>query len=191
MNENDFDRAARAWLGDGPTRMSDRALSSALQEIHSTRQRRALWPAWRTNRMTTYAKLIATAAAVLAVAVAGYQFLPGLSGSGGTNATPSSSPVLLARGTFVIRDWGKVEFVATREGSTVTGRLAIGEGRGPGWPITVDLECTRQTKDGLIMIGGHITAPWQPGRVGCGHPRRHRPQARNARGGADLDWVRP
>ena len=47
MTENDFDRTARAWLEDGPTVMSDRALHAALDEIHVTRQRRARWPAWR------------------------------------------------------------------------------------------------------------------------------------------------
>ncbi len=47
MNENDFDPTARAWLDDGPTRMSDHALLSALEEIHTTRQRRAVWPARR------------------------------------------------------------------------------------------------------------------------------------------------
>ena len=40
MNDNEFDLAARAWLDDGPTRMSDRAVPSALEEIHTTRQRR-------------------------------------------------------------------------------------------------------------------------------------------------------
>jgi hypothetical protein len=67
MNENEFDHAARAWLDDGPTRMSDRALLSALEEIHSTRQRRALWPAWRATPVSIFAR-VATAA-VLAVAV--------------------------------------------------------------------------------------------------------------------------
>ena len=39
MNENDFDfdQTARAWLEDGPTRMSDHALLSALDEVHTTR----------------------------------------------------------------------------------------------------------------------------------------------------------
>ena len=36
MNENEFDLTARAWLDDGPTRMSDHALLSALEEIHTT-----------------------------------------------------------------------------------------------------------------------------------------------------------
>lgn len=67
MNENEFDRAARSWLDDGPTRMSDRALASALQEIHTTRQRRAMRPAWSSTPMSTFAG--AASAAVLAVAV--------------------------------------------------------------------------------------------------------------------------
>lgn len=67
MNENEFDRAARSWLDDGPTRMSDRALASALQEIHTTRQRRAMRPAWSAMPMSTFAG--AASAAVLAVAV--------------------------------------------------------------------------------------------------------------------------
>jgi hypothetical protein len=65
MNENEFDRAARAWLDDGPTRMSDRALASALEEIHTTRQRRALWPAWRATPVSAFAR-VATAAALVA-----------------------------------------------------------------------------------------------------------------------------
>jgi hypothetical protein len=68
MNENEFDRAARAWLEDGPTRMSDRALLSALEEIHTTRQRRALWPAWRATPVSIFAR-VATAAVLVAVGV--------------------------------------------------------------------------------------------------------------------------
>ena len=52
-------------------------LLRALDEVDTTPQRRSWWPAWRSNRMNTYAKLIAAAAAVLVVAVVGYQLLPG------------------------------------------------------------------------------------------------------------------
>ena len=55
-------------------------------------QRRSWWPAWRSNSLNTYVKLIA-AAAVLVVAVAGYQFLPAQSGgSGQPPIAPSPSP---------------------------------------------------------------------------------------------------
>jgi hypothetical protein len=131
--------------------MADRALSSALEEIHSTRQRRALWPAWRTDRMNSYAKLIA-AAAVLAVAIGSYQLLPGIAGPG---ASPSPSPALLARGSFVIRDWDKVEFEATWQGSSVTGRMTVGQKEGTSDLLRVGLRCARTTEDGFLMIGGY------------------------------------
>jgi hypothetical protein len=67
MNENDFDLAARAWLDDGPTRMSDRVLLSALGEIHTTRQRRGLWPARRATPVSIFARV--AIAAVLLIAV--------------------------------------------------------------------------------------------------------------------------
>ena len=57
MNDNEFDLAARAWLEDGPTRMSDRAVLSALEEIHTTRQRRAMWPAWRATPVSIFARV--------------------------------------------------------------------------------------------------------------------------------------
>jgi hypothetical protein len=45
-------------------------------------------------------RALGAAAAVLVVAIGGYQFLSGGSGSGGTNATPSPSPSMIARGSF-------------------------------------------------------------------------------------------
>ena len=58
-----------------------------------------LGPAWRSNRMNTFAKLIVAAAAVLVVAFAGFQLLPRSGGVGGEpTVTPSPSPSLLARG---------------------------------------------------------------------------------------------
>ena len=68
MNDNDFGLAARAWLDDGPTRMSDRAVLSALEQIHTTRQRRALRPTWRSTPVSIFAR----------VAVAGREVLQGL-----------------------------------------------------------------------------------------------------------------
>ena len=67
MNENEFDLAARAWLDDGPTRMSDRALLAALEQIHTTRQRRALWRGGF-QRLTL---AVATGGAALVLVVAG------------------------------------------------------------------------------------------------------------------------
>jgi hypothetical protein len=149
-------RIVLSWLREDAHENAERVLLRALDEVDTTPQRRSGWPAWRTNRMNTYAKLIA-AAAVLVVAIGGYQFLPGGSGSGGTNATPSPSPALLARGDFVTAGGGgRVELEATGEGSGVTGRMTVSV-EGAAAAFTVDLQCSRTTEDGLIMIGGVTT----------------------------------
>jgi hypothetical protein len=150
-------RIVLSWLREETHENAELVLLRALDDVDTTPQRRSWWPAWRTNRMNTYAKLIAAAAALVVVVVGGYQLLPRGSGPGGTNAPPPPSPSLIARGTFVEHDWGQVEFEATRSGSSVAGSMTVGEGRGPEWPLAVDLQCTRATEDGLVMIGGYIT----------------------------------
>jgi len=76
MNDNEFDLTARAWLDDGPTRMSDRALLSALEEIHTTRQRRALWPAWRATPVSIFARVAIAAVLVVAVGLLASNVVP-------------------------------------------------------------------------------------------------------------------
>jgi hypothetical protein len=93
MNENDFDLAARAWLDDGPSRMSDRAVLSTLEEIHTTRQRRAFRPAWRTTPVSSFARLGIAAVLVIAVGLlARYAIQREPNGTSvGGSPTPSSS----------------------------------------------------------------------------------------------------
>ena len=147
-------RTVRSWLDEGVTQLPDRVLDAVLDEVPATPQRRARWPAGRTNRLTTYEKVTAGAAAVLAVAIAtasGIQMFE-------PDVTPASSPTLIARGSFVEHDWGRVQFEATRRGSSVTGRMTVATRNDIG-PITVNLQCTRETEDGLVMIGGYSTSP--------------------------------
>ena len=92
MTDSEFDRTARAWLEDGPNLMSDRALRSALDEIHNTRQRRALWPARRQSRMFTMTRIAAVAGAIL-LAVVGFGLL---SSGGGRGPIPSPTPTPMA-----------------------------------------------------------------------------------------------
>ena len=40
--ERDFDRIATAWLADGPDELSERVIDAAVDQIHLTRQRRAI-----------------------------------------------------------------------------------------------------------------------------------------------------
>ena len=76
MNDNDFDRTARAWLDDGPTRMSDRALLSALEDIHTTRQRRVVWPARRAAPVSMFARMAVAAVLVIGVGLLAVNVLP-------------------------------------------------------------------------------------------------------------------
>ena len=112
--------------------------------------------------MTKLALTAAAAATVLVVAVVGYNLLPGL-GIVGPGATPSLSQALLARGNFVVSDGSggrrAVEIDAVARGSSVTGRMTVSL---EGASFTVDLQCTRTTEDGLIMIGGMTTDSTSP-----------------------------
>ena len=152
-------RIVLSWLREDAHENAERMLLRALDEVDTTPQRRSRWPAWRSNSMNTYAKLIAAAAAVLLVAVVGYQFLPGNGGVGGQpSVAPSPSPALLARGTFGLLG-AEVELSATGGGDSVTGTMTVTHDDGD---FTVDLKCTRTTEDGVILIGGDITDSTSP-----------------------------
>ena len=105
--------------------------------------------------MNTYAKLIVAAAAVLVVAVVGYQFLPRSGGVGGEPTTaPSPSPSVLARGTCTAKGV-PVELEATGAGDSVTGTMTVGEASAP--VFAVDLACALTAEDGRVLIGGDTT----------------------------------
>ena len=147
-------RIVLSWLREEAHENAERVLLRALDEVDATPQRRSWWPAWRFDSMNTYAKLIAAAAAVLAVAVIGYTTLPSI-GIVGPGAPPPPTP-LLVRSSYVDRDWGPVEFEAVRDGASVTGSMTIAWER--SWVhLVVDLQCARTSDDGRIAFGGYIT----------------------------------
>jgi hypothetical protein len=96
MNDNEFDLAARAWLDDGPTRMSDRAMLSALEGIHTTRQRRPVWPAWRATPVSIFARVAAAAVLVVSVSLLAINVVPRQPDGPivGGPPTPTPSPAL-------------------------------------------------------------------------------------------------
>ena len=111
MSDNEFERTAQAWLEDGPTTMTDRALKSALDEIHVTRQRRMIAPLRRFTTMGNTFRLAALAAAIVLATVVGVpRFFP--SGGGGgpgapsPTASPAPSPTPIAMTTG---DWAPLE----------------------------------------------------------------------------------
>jgi hypothetical protein len=150
-------RIVLSWLREESHENAERVLLRVFDEVDTTPQRRSWWPAWRTGPMNLYAKLLAAAAAVLVVAVVGYQVLPRVGGQGGQpTVAPSPSPAVLARGTFTVRvgDGYTVEIDATRRASSVSGSMVVSQTTKGGY--TVDLECTR-TIEGLLWIGGDVT----------------------------------
>jgi hypothetical protein len=119
MNEHDFDLAARAWLDDGPNRMSDRAVLSALEQIHLTRQRRPVWPAWRPIPMNTFARMVSAAVLVVAVGVLAITVLPPRPDGSSVGGSPTSLATATASATpspspsAVQHDGIKIEFRTT------------------------------------------------------------------------------
>jgi hypothetical protein len=89
------------------------------------------------------------------VAFAGYQFLPSNGGTGGRPTTaPSPGAPLLAQGSFTVPDNNPTELDARGDGSSVSGTMTVSD---DGGRFTVDLECTRTTEGGLIVIAGTVS----------------------------------
>jgi hypothetical protein len=90
--DRDTTRIVRSWLEEGVTALPDRVLDAVLDQVPATSQRRSWWAARRFS-MNAYVKLIATAAALLVVAVVGYNVIPGGGRGGGPTPIPTASPV--------------------------------------------------------------------------------------------------
>jgi hypothetical protein len=90
--DRDVTRIVRSWLEEGVTALPDRVLDGVLDQLPSTPQRRAWWPARRFRDMNTSVKLAIAAAAVVVVALAGIYLLPRSGGIAGPGPTPSPSP---------------------------------------------------------------------------------------------------
>jgi hypothetical protein len=88
---------------------ADRVLDAVLARLDTTPQRPSWWPARRFAEMSNVTRLGIAAAAVLVVAVLGFNFLPRTTGVG---AQPTPSPTLppplpggsLAAGTYTVSD---------------------------------------------------------------------------------------
>jgi hypothetical protein len=90
----DTTRIVRSWLRTDEHESAERIVRNVLAALDATPQRRRLLPARRVNQMNTYSKLAIAAAAVLAIAVVGFNLLPGGNNPavGGPVASPSASP---------------------------------------------------------------------------------------------------
>lgn len=147
-------RIVMSWLREDGHEDAERVLLRTLDEVDTTPQRRPVRPARRFAEMNSYAKLAIVAAAIVVVAIAGIQLLPGTGTSGGQpTATPSptSSPTL-----------GPTDPPLT-SGSLVPGRYAFNWSGPPtslevpaGW--TGGLTVAQKGKDSAdVMWGGWST----------------------------------
>ena len=90
---HDPERLLAAYLADGMEVLPDRVVDAVLDEVHRTRQRAVLGPR-RTPLMNSMLKIAFAAAAVVAVVVAGMNFLPRNDSSIGGPGANSPSPVV-------------------------------------------------------------------------------------------------
>lgn len=106
--------------------------------------------------MNKFVPATLTAAALVIVAVVGYNLLPRSNQVGPpaqTTSTPSPSPAPLAVGNFTSHG-ASIQLDASGDGAAVTGTMTVSD---DGGSISVDLGCARTTDGGLVMIGGPVT----------------------------------
>ena len=93
--ERETTRIVRSWLEVGATALPDRVLDVVLDQLPATPQRRPFWRAWRFPNMNSPVRYAIAAAAVLVVALVGYQYRPASNlGSGGRTPEPTLTPSL-------------------------------------------------------------------------------------------------
>jgi hypothetical protein len=91
--DRDTTRIVRSWLRTDEHESADRVLETVLARLDTTPQRRPLWPSRRFAQMNNVTRLAIGAAAVLVVAVLGFNLLPRTGGVGGP-AAPTPTPTL-------------------------------------------------------------------------------------------------
>lgn len=129
----DPDRLIRAFLDEGPTDLADRSYDAVRADIERTRQRVVIGP-WREPRMNNIVKIAIALAAVVVVAVVGYQLLPGTGGvGGGPSPTPSPAPTLSPSPAAELPFPPEGALAVGRHSMTLNGvRLSINVAT-PGW----------------------------------------------------------
>lgn len=91
-HEREIEHVLDLWFADGPTEVPDRVFDVVADRIERQSQRPAWRLHWREPHVNTYLKPLVALAAVIVVAVVGYNLLPANQpGVGGPSVTPSAS----------------------------------------------------------------------------------------------------
>jgi hypothetical protein len=175
--QRDIERLLDHWFGDGPGQASDRVIDIVTDRIERQSQRPAWRLHWRPIPVNTSMKIAVAAATVLAVAILGYNLLPGRStGVGG----PPPSPTGAFGGTVHFKDNGTpvtTEIDAVARGATVTGTAVS---TFPQGIHTVRLACVARDGDTWAVAGtveqstlpGETPGLWSVVAVKDGSPKR-------------------
>jgi hypothetical protein len=94
--ERDVTRIVRSWMREDEHESADRVLDAVLDQLDTTPQRRAGWPAWRTPIMNKFVAIGLGAAAVVVALLVGAQLLAPGTGTGGPgdDSTPTPMPTV-------------------------------------------------------------------------------------------------
>jgi hypothetical protein len=90
--DRDTKRIVRSWLRTDEHESADRVLDAVLDQLDTTPQRRAAWPAQRFPEVNSFAKLGLAAAAVAVAALLGFNYLVAPNTGGPKVGRPESTP---------------------------------------------------------------------------------------------------
>jgi hypothetical protein len=144
----DPDRLIHAFLGEGLDELPDPVYDAVRDRIEQTRQRTFIGP-WRTSLVTKAMKYGLAAAAVVVIAVIGFQFL-GNSNTGGPGASESAEPSATAAPSEPAPSvWAGSPagpFVVTSADDPVQVTVNIAS---PGWVPLPEFDALSKDDDGL------------------------------------------
>ena len=128
MNEHsDMDRVLRTWFESGPSSMPDRVVDVVADRIGRERQRPAWRLRWRPYQMNSTVKIAAALAAVLVLAVVGWNLMPGRTGGVGGGPSPTVSPSAVSTpSTSPSGSAGFPQWYTNSESSAAAGILPAG-----------------------------------------------------------------
>jgi hypothetical protein len=141
--DREVTRIVRSWLGTDEHEHADRVLETVLSRLDTTPQRRLLWPSRRFAQMNNVTRVAIAAAAVLVLAVIGYNLLPRSGGVGGQptpapTATPAETPTPTPT------------YPALNGQATLAGRYTVGELQSQ---VTVQVPAGWSTDTDWVVIG--------------------------------------
>jgi hypothetical protein len=148
--ERDVTRIVRSWLRTDEHESADRVLDAVLDQLDTTPQRRAGWPAWRTPTMNKFVTIGLGAAAVVVLLLVGSQLLGSPTtnlGGPGVEATPTAEPTTEPTPSSSV--WTGIPegpFVVTGTDDPVQVTVNIAS---PGWFPLADFDAVSKDDDSL------------------------------------------